>query len=306
MSLTVTDAIALYLDHRRPRVAPRSYAVFAGWLQRWVRWRVQRGYPPELQAVTLAEWQAYFAVMEAQGLAPSSRDSTWRVFKAMWRLLARRGLLTAAQQTFFGEDGLAPVRVPDEIFLTYNPETIVQLLGACASADPEQAARNRAIIFLLWQTGARVAELCSLTDEKSELAARRGVIRGKGNRQRWIFWDDEAAQELGRYLADRRGPWGGPLLRDLRDGAMLTENAIRQMLRRVANRAGVRLIVRSPLHGFRRTFAHEALDAGIADLDLQQLLGHRSIVSTQRYTRRDPARLAKVYQRLRSARKGVN
>ena len=75
------------------------------------------------------------------------------------------------------------------------------------------------------------------------------------------------------------------------------------MLQRTATRAGVKLIPQSPVHSFRRTFAQDALESGIADLELQQLMGHRSIVSTQRYTRRAPERLGSVYRRMRTGRK---
>lgn len=302
--MRVEEAVQLYLDHRRPRVAARSFNVYKGWIDRWLKWRSKRNHSPLLNDVSLIELQSYLDTMERQGLAPSSRDATWRVFKAMWRLLNRRGLLTPEQQTFFGEDGLAPIPVPEEVRPTYDPADIEKLIAACASYNPEQESRNRAIIWLLAQTGARVSEICSLKDEKCELWARRGVIVGKGNRQRWLFWDDEAAAQIDIYLTHRRGLRGGSLLRDLDEGEALTDNAVRLVLKRAAKRAGVQLVPRAPLHSFRRTFAHEALDAGLADLDLQQLLGHRSIVSTQRYTRRDPARLSKVYQRIAKKRRG--
>jgi site-specific recombinase XerD len=75
------------------------------------------------------------------------------------------------------------------------------------------------------------------------------------------------------------------------------------VLKRTAKRAGVTLIKQSPVHSFRRTFAQDALESGLADLELQQLMGHRSIVSTMRYTRRAPERLGSVYRRMRAGRK---
>jgi integrase/recombinase XerD len=144
--------------------------------------------------------------------------------------------------------------------------------------------------------------VCSLSDEKTYLELKRGVIVGKGNRPRWLFWDEGAAEALRAYLALREGPQGGPLLR-LADGSPLTYYAIIGILRRAAKRAGVQLIKQSPVHGFRRTFAQDALDEGVADLDLQQLMGHSSIVSTQRYTRRSPDRLGGVYRKMRSSKK---
>jgi integrase/recombinase XerC len=301
--MNVEDAIGAFLAHRKPRVMKASYDTYKFWLNRWLRWRVQTKQPDELHLVELAELISYFDQMLADGLKPASRDATWRIFKAMWRLLGRRKLLTAEQLEFFGEDGLARVVVPDQIMPTYTEDTILQLLAACDKLTNEiQAARNKALIYLLWETGARASEVCTLTDGAVYLAERRGVITGKGNRPRWLFWDDGAAAALSEYLSLRPGPQGGPLLRNV-NGEPLTYSAIIKVLKQAARRAGVKLIAQAPVHSFRRTFAQDALDEGVPDLDLQQLMGHRTIVSTQRYTRRSPERLGNVYRRMRAGRR---
>lgn len=305
MSITVKDAVDVFLAHRKPRVLPTSYYTYSFWLSRWLRWREDTRQPEELVAVTLADLQAYFAhMLDVDGLAPASRDASWRIIKALWRLLARRKMLSDLQLSFFGEDGLARVTVPDDILPVYTEETIRALLAACDKLTDELwAARNRALIYLLWESGARASELCSLTDEMTSLEDRRGVIMGKGGKPRWLFWDAGANSAIEAYLDVRQGPLGGPLLRDGRAGGPMTYTAILGILRRTAKRAGVGLIKQSPVHSFRRTFAQDALESGIADLELQQLMGHRSIISTMRYTRRAPERLASVYSRMRQGRK---
>lgn len=302
--MTVEEAVGAFLAHRKPRVLRTTYDTYKFWLSRWLKWRAETSQPAELHSVTLEELSAYFDQMLAEGLAPASRDASWRIIKAMWRLLSRRRLLADGQAEIFGEDGLARVSVPEQIMPVYAEKTILKLIDACdRQTDELQAARNKAIIYLLWETGARASEVCSLIDEKVYLAERRGVIVGKGNRPRWLFWDEGAAQALEEYLALREGPEGGPLLRQVDGEASLTYAAILNVLRRAAKRAGVELLPQSPVHGFRRTFAQDALDEGVADLDLQQLMGHSSIVSTQRYTRRSPDRLGGVYRRMRASRK---
>jgi integrase/recombinase XerD len=301
--MNVEDAIAAFLAHRKPRVRQTTYDTYKFWLSRWLKWRSATSQADELHSVTLAELSAYFDQMLAEGIAPASRDNTWRIVKAMWRLLGRRKLLTAEQLELFGEDGLARIAVPEQIMPVYAEQTILKLLAACdKQTDELQAARNQAIIYLLWETGARASELCSLNDEKTYLELKRGAIVGKGGRPRWLFWDEGAAGALTAYLALRDGPQGGPLLRQA-GGEALTYAAIVNVLRRAAKRAGVELLKQSPVHGFRRTFAQDALDEGVADLDLQQLMGHSSIVSTQRYTRRSPDRLGGVYRKMRTSKK---
>lgn len=301
--MNVEEAVGAFLEHRKPRVRQTTYDTYKFWLGRWLKWRSTTSRPAELHAVDLVELSAYFDQMLADGLAPASRDSTWRIIKAMWRLLARRKLLTPEQLELFGEDGLARVVVPDQIMPTYAEKTIRKLLAACDKNTNElSAARDVAIVYLLWETGARASEICSLTDEQTFLATRRGVITGKGGRPRWLFWDAGAAGALSAYLELREGPQGGPLLR-LVDGQALTYQALLNVLRRAAKRAGVELLPQSPVHGFRRTFAQDALDEGVADLDLQQLMGHSSITSTQRYTRRSPDRLGGVYRKMRAGKR---
>jgi len=301
--MNVEDAVCAFLAHRKPRVMKTSYDTYRFWLNRWLRWRVQTKQPEQLHQVELAELISYFDQMLADGLKPASRDATWRIFKAMWRLLGRRKLLTPEQLEFFGEDGLARVQVPDQIMPTYTDETIEALLAACDKLTNEiHAARDKALIYLLWETGARASEVCTLTDGAVYLKERRGVITGKGGRPRWLFWDEGAAAALAEYLELRPGAHGGPLLRT-EDGEKMSYYTIIGILRRAARRAGVKLIEQAPVHSFRRTFAQDALDEGVADLDLQQLMGHRTIVSTQRYTRRSPDRLGNVYRRMRAGRK---
>lgn len=298
--MTVDDAIALFLDHRRDRIAESSLETYSFWLTRWATWRRTHQHPPALSAVSLTELTNYLRSMKDEELSPESMASTWRILKSLWRLLDRRKLLNDAQRTIFDpEDGLAQPRVPEIIRPLYDDATIEKLLTACTDDTPERQARNKAIILLLWESGMRVSELCSMQDELTDLDKHRAVIVGKGSKRRWVYWHDRAGDELRSYLDHRRGAMGGPLLRDLNDGQALNREAIRSMLRRRAKAAGVALIPGAPLHGFRHKFAHDALDAGISDLDLQQLMGHASIVSTIRYTRRDPEKLGKIHQRIK-------
>lgn len=294
-SLTLQEAIDQYLDHRRERVQPSSFETYRFWLDRWVRWRTRRQLPSELHQVDMVELAGYLAAMQRSGCAPASRDATWRIWRALWRLLARRGLLAPHQLAFFGPDGIARPRIPVVVRRPYSEEEIARLLAAVSGPAVLQA-RDRALIELLRESGARSSEICSLSDDRVELARRRGVIRGKGDIERWLYWGPVGAAALAAYLELRPGGQG-PLFRSL-SGQGLTPGTIRQTIKRLAKRSGVCLLPHGPVHNFRRSFAHSALDAQISDLDLQQLMGHKSIVSTQTYTRRDPDKLGTIHGRI--------
>ena len=302
-TMTDREAIAAFLEHRRLRVMPRSLKRYELELRRWFKWRRAEGYSEQIEAVTLNELTRFFLFLLDDGLAPATREGTWRYLKSLWRFLDRRGHLAPGQGNFFSrDDGIPRPRIPDVIQPTYEVETIVQMLAAVPEPDrpdAERETRNRAIILLLWESGMRAAELCSLEDGRVDLDERSAVIKGKGDKERWVFWHDSAAAVLDAYLKCRRGPSGGPLLRDLADGGPLTPNAARLVLKRLAKRAGVELPERGPLHAFRRRFADDVLEAGIDGLDLQQLMGHASIVSTMTYVRKSPARLKRIHRRIR-------
>lgn len=301
--ITVGKAVALFLEHRELRVSPNSLDRYELETRRWLSWRQKHELAHPVHSVTLDELTQFFLYLQNDsGLAPATCECNWRCIKSLWLFLGRRGYLLKEQLAFFDRDiGIPRPRVPDEIQENYDIETIEQLLAnvpELGRPDPEREARNRLIILLLWETGMRASEMCSLEDERVNLLERAGVIMGKGGKERWVFWHERTAQALELYLQHRRGPWGGALLRDLEEGEPLTTNAARKMLKRLAERAGVQLPKKSPLHAFRRRFADDVLEADIDGLYLQQLLGHASIVSTMVYVRKSPVGLQRIHRRI--------
>jgi len=143
-----------------------------------------------------------------------------------------------------------------------------------------------------------VAECCGLDLE--DVDRRHGTVRvlGKGNRERMVPVGDEALAALDRYLEGRvASPGGrkgaaGPLFRNPR-GQRLTTRSVHRIVGRRARAAGIARRV-TP-HTLRHTFATHLLGEG-ADLRvIQELLGHRRLSTTQRYTHVSPEHLMKVY-----------
>jgi integrase/recombinase XerC len=159
--------------------------------------------------------------------------------------------------------------------------------------------RNRAIFELLYATGMRVSEVSSL--KLKDVEGARGMLRitGKGSKERSVFFGSTAASALHTYLQTR-----AELLPEGENsewvflnshGKRLTETRIRQILNQYLIKLGMQKKV-SP-HAFRHSFATHLLNAG-ADLRwIQELLGHSSLSTTQKYTHLNVQQLLDTYSR---------
>jgi site-specific recombinase XerD len=239
-------------------------------------------------------------------MAVASVQSDWRILRALWTFLTDDELLSAGQQKFFLRGRIPCPRETDpELRPVCPPETFAALLKACAADDPEEEWRNKAMLSMVRDTGARISELIGprgLRDQDISLVNSWATVRGKGARRRWVYWTEDTGYALAQYLQHRRGAWGGvlPLFRGMssrNNGEAFTSDAMRSLLRRLAKRMGVKLVEKAPIQSLRHAFAHDGLDEGIDEFHLQQLLGHQSPTTTARYTREHPRRLRQVYDR---------
>jgi integrase/recombinase XerC len=154
--------------------------------------------------------------------------------------------------------------------------------------------RDRAILELFYSSGLRVGEMASLKVE--DLNLRDGLLKvmGKGRKERIIPLGGQAADALKRYLVERsllRGKSESLFLN--RRGGPLTDRSIRRIVVKYARLAGLEGKI-SP-HTLRHTFATHLLHEGADLRDIQELLGHSSLSSTQVYTHLDLRKLVDVY-----------
>ncbi|MEO7794186.1 MAG: tyrosine recombinase XerC [Thermoanaerobaculia bacterium] len=226
-----------------------------------------------------------------------------------------QGRALSALRTFFrwacrvGEASTNPaqrVRTPKAPQLLprhLRPGEIEALLGAPAGDEP-MAQRDRAILELLYATGLRVAELVGLDWRDLELKERVLRTLGKGGKERMVPFGRPAQAALRawrtgwstlreRRAADLSAPAEEPLFINLR-GERLTDRSVRRVLDRyvaaTATASGVHP------HTLRHTFATHLLECGADLRAIQELLGHSSLSTTQRYTHVDIERLQSVYR----------
>jgi site-specific recombinase XerD len=176
--------------------------------------------------------------------------------------------------------GLRPPKVPVEPVAVLDEATLSRLLASMHSRSFDDR-RDTAIVRLFLDTGMRSSELASLSVTDIDLDQDVAVVLGKGRRPRACPFGDRTGQAIERYLRERskhRLARNNALWLGAR--GVMTDNGIRQMLRRRAKQAGLDHL--HP-HMFRHTFAHRWLSEGGQEQDLMRLAGWQSREMLGRY-----------------------
>jgi integrase/recombinase XerC len=193
--------------------------------------------------------------------------------------------------------------------------SIEQMNRTVDSVEPDAAswpARDRAILEVLYGCGIRNAELVGLNLEDIHWANEAILVRGKGQKQRYVPLGDAAAQALRAYLAERSARLAAASngkraetpalfvnlqLRGLgKSGqARLTTRSVGRIVKRIAVLRGLSADVHP--HTLRHAFGTHLLEEGADLRAIQELLGHERLSTTQRYTQLTNTQLAQVYDR---------
>lgn len=177
-----------------------------------------------------------------------------------------------------------------------------EMLDLLRAAQPPgwRGSRNAAILELLYSSGLRVGELVSL--RRGDLSPEEGTVRvsGKGRKTRVVPVGEQAKRALSAYLdacpypeTGGTGGWEDPLFRNARGGA-LTARSVARILARSLETAGIGRRL-SP-HGIRHSFATHLLESGADLRAIQEMLGHASLSTTQRYARVNVSHLVRAYE----------
>jgi len=174
----------------------------------------------------------------------------------------------------------------------------VDRLLAAPPADALGGVRDRAILELLYSSGLRVSELTGLDWERVDADAGLVRVLGKGRKERVVPVGRPALKALDEYRRAWAGagrPIGrGPVFLNTRGGRLTSRSVARLMERHVVTSGTA---TKATPHALRHTFATHLLGAGADLRAIQELLGHASLSTTQRYTHLDLRRLMDVYDR---------
>ena len=167
--------------------------------------------------------------------------------------------------------------------------------------------RDKAILEVLFSTGLRVSELRSLNRDQVDLERREFGVIGKGRRPRVVFLSDRAAGWLEKWLNAREDNWHPVFIRFsqrkpelLADGEemRLTTRSVQRLVDGYCRKA--HLSIKITPHGIRHSFATDLLSNGAGLRDVQEMLGHKNIATTQIYTHVTKPQLKKVHQQFHS------
>lgn len=198
--------------------------------------------------------------------------------------------------------GLEEVKTPKRsksLPKSLNEEEVKKLIHAIDESHDDSSQkkafklRNKLILTLLYSTGLRVSELVTLETDSVDLDERTIRIRGKGEKDRIVLFDENTLLLMEDYLS--KSSMEGDYLFVNRSGNHLTPRYIQMMIKEYAEAAGIRKRV-TP-HILRHSFATHLLKNGVDIRAIQQLLGHSNLSTTQIYTSVDMQTLKTIYDR---------
>jgi integrase/recombinase XerC len=214
--------------------------------------------------------------------------------RTFFRFMVRQGVITVSPA-----EGVLTPKQDQKIPSYLTVDDMFRLLDA-VSGDSIYALRNRAIFETLYSTGVRISELAGLDTIDVDLEGRVVKVAGKGNKERMVPLGEKAVAAIQRYrerlFRESAIPFeqAGPLFMN-RSKGRLSARSMARALDQLVRACGM-LVPVSP-HTLRHTFATHMLNAGADLRAVQELLGHESLSTTQKYTHVSIDRLMEVYDK---------
>ena len=274
------------------RASPHTVKAYLGDLASYAAWLAEAGVP--LVPSSPAAVRGYLA-RQAGASGPVSIGRKLSAVRALYRFLMKERLAASNPAR-----GVSAPRVPRKLPRALPEEEVAALVEAPKLARPLEL-RDRAFLELLYASGLRVSELTGLDVASLDLEGGAVRVLGKRRKERIVPVGRPACRALARWVAEGRpalaagpeGIRGGEALFLNHRGGRLSARSVARRLERWVLAAGLPRHVHP--HVLRHSFATHLLANGADLRGIQELLGHASLSTTQRYTHLDWKRLAAVY-----------
>ncbi len=288
------------------RAYRRELEGFAAWMREHGGtgedgWRVEHG----VEHIEHTQIRAYLGSLYERGLSKASAARALAAIRSWFKWLARTGRIEQNAASL-----VATPRLPKHLPRVPSIEQMNRVVDSVRDDAASWPARDRAILELLYGCGIRNAELTGLNLDDIHWSNEAILVRGKGQKQRYVPLGDAAAQALRQYLTERAARLGAAgkaaespaLFVNLRlrgltstGHARLTTRSVGRIVKRIAILRGLPADVHP--HTLRHAFGTHLLEEGADLRAIQELLGHERLSTTQRYTQLTTAQLAEVYDR---------
>jgi integrase/recombinase XerC len=266
------------------------------------------GAEQDVAAIEHTQIRTYLGALYERGLSKASAARALAAIRSWFKWLARTGLVEQNAASL-----VATPRLPKHLPRVPSIERMNRVMDSVDEDAASWPARDRAILEVLYGCGIRNAELTGLNVEDIYWANEAILVRGKGQKQRYVPLGDAAAQALRAYLAERsallaaagkaKGRTTPALFVNLQlrgiakagGDARLTTRSVGRIVKRIAVTRGLSADVHP--HTLRHAFGTHLLEEGADLRAIQELLGHERLSTTQRYTQLTTAQLEQVYDR---------
>jgi integrase/recombinase XerD len=275
--------------------APATIGAYRRDLAGFVGFLAERG--TDLLSASTPDVESYLSSVQDEPRAPATVARVASTLRGLYGFLCEEGLCSVDPTA-----GLAARRAGTRLPEVLSEAQVAALLASPATDEPADV-RDRAILELLYGTGVRVSELCGLDVGDVDFEEELVRVTGKGAKQRLVPLGRGAAAALGRWLLggarvallSSAGPAGErrAVFCNHR-GRRLSRQGVDLIVRRHARRAG--LPASTSAHTLRHSCATHMLARGADVRVIQELLGHASVGTTQRYTKVAPAHLVEAYR----------
>jgi integrase/recombinase XerC len=287
-----SNTVAEYLGylHSVRGVSDRTCRAYEGDLIRFINYcKNHRILPDTAKAY---EVQGFIGDLSAEGMASVSVNRALSSIRGFYRWLVRFG-----RRKDNPVGNLRNLKVPKTLPVFLWEGEMADFADLPDTAGILWPLRDKALILTMYSAGLRISELVTLSLKSVEEDLSGGRVIGKGDKERYVFFSDEAREAIAAYLPARYGRIKAEHPTEKlfvnRRGGPLSVAGVRWIVAQYAKRSGLQKNVYP--HALRHSFATHLVNAGCDIRIVQELLGHASLSTTQRYTHVDIKRLKNIY-----------
>ncbi len=299
---TLTSQITEYLEHLEVErnLSPLTIRDYQLYLSRFATWAASYGLKriQDLDLYAIKKYRLMLARLTTpSGDVLSTRTQAYYIIalRSFLKWLIKMDVTVLPPEKI----DLPKVEPPQMHFLGTDQ---VQRLFSQPDIQTMQGLRDRTILEVLFSTGLRVSELVSLDRDQVDTARREFGVLGKGRKPRVVFLSARAAEWLERYLSARTDSFPSVFIRHARgidpsdngEKMRLTARSVQRSVEKYRRMAA--LPIKITPHGIRHSFATDLLRNGAGLRDVQELLGHKNLATTQIYTHVTKPELRRVHE----------